>query len=435
HEVNIKILFAPLLADGVVTRARRNELLKQCESTVCDMVLANNRAQSRMASFDVRRSRKDVYRYSRALHYLVRDVPFNPDVFGLPSEDELASRARKGGGLYKCDASALGAYAKMLAYRQLLAGDPLPGAIVSRMLREYFPAAILEEVGDAVDGHLLKREIATTMVVNRIIENAGASFFAEVIAGTRRSTTEIAWAYLHASDASGAGGIQRELYALEDKHRQDVVYEAMETIATSLEEATFYLLDHGTPASYEASIIDRAREVFERVDAILPPRHAATLARRSGQLEARGIPDALARRIARLDLLTSVLESIRMADETGRHPSEIMRLHVKIADQMHIHAMQEALSRMVFDSPWEGLAAAALGRQLTFHLHKMVRAVDGDDVAGMIRRLRLQDVRRHGERSLESGVTISGLVMFDHHLRRLLPAMPGGYRGYTDTIA
>ena len=435
HEVNIKILFAPLLRTGEVSRARRNELLAQCEEQVCEMVLDNNRSQSRMVSFDVRRSRKDVYRYARALHYLVRDVPFNPDVFGLPTEDELASRARKGGGLFKCDASALGAYAKMLAYRQLLAGDPLPTALVSRMLREYFPPAILKEVGDAVDGHLLKRELATTMVVNRIVENAGASFFAEVIAGTRRSPTEIAWAYLHAADACEAAGIQRELYALEDKHRQEVVYEAMESIASSLEEATFYLLDHGTPVSYEASTVERARELFERVDAILPPRHAATLSRKSGDLERRGIPKALSRRIARLDLLTSVLESIRMADESGRHPSEIMRLHVKIADEMHIHALQEALSRRVFDTPWEGLAAAALGRQLTFHLHKMVRAVEGDDVTGMIRRLRLQDVRKHGARSLESGVTISGLVMFDHHLRRLLPAMPGGYRGYTDTIA
>jgi glutamate dehydrogenase len=43
------------------------------------MVLANNRSQSRMVSFDVRRSRKDVYRYARTLNYLVTSVPFNPD--------------------------------------------------------------------------------------------------------------------------------------------------------------------------------------------------------------------------------------------------------------------------------------------------------------------------------------------------------------------
>ncbi|MCA9689537.1 MAG: NAD-glutamate dehydrogenase [Myxococcales bacterium] len=434
HEVNIKILFAPLLASGTVTLERRNELLSQCKEQVCEMVLANNRSQSRMVSYDARRSRKDVYRYSRALSYLIAEVPFNPDVFGLPTEDELATRARKGGGLYKCDASALGAYAKMLAYRQLMMGDALPENLMDRMLRAYFPPAILDEVGDALGDHLLRRELATTMTVNRIIDNAGATFFAEVITGTRRSPAEIAWAYVHAADAGNVDALQAELYACEDKHRQEVIYEAMEALQSALEEATYYLLDHGTPASFEASTVTRAQAILEAVEEILPKSQAATLARRSGALTSRGLPEPLARRVVRVEYLTSVLESIRMADETGRNPDEIMRLHLEVASEMHIHTLQEAISRLVFDSPWEGLAASALSRQLTFHLHKMVRSVEGDDVPGMIRRLRLEDVRRQGLRSVEAGVTIAALVMYDHHLRRLLPAMPGGYRGYTDTF-
>ncbi len=435
HEVNIKILFAPLLANGKVTRDRRNELLRQCEPQVCEMVLANNRSQSRMVSFDVRRSRSDIYRYSRTLSYLVAEVPFEPDVFALPTEDELSIRARRGVGLYKCDACALGAYAKMMAYRQLLAGEQLPERVSKRMVREYYPQAILDEVGDAVDSHLLRRELATTMVINRIVDNAGATFFSEVIAGTRRSPTEIASAYLHAADAGNVEAIQAELYAIENKSVQMAVYEAMLTIQQGLEEATYYLLDHGSPTSYDPDTVTRARHIFNRLDSILTADQAESRNRRVRELEQLGISTQLAVRIAQLNYLTSVLEAVRMADETGRDPEEVMWLHLEIAREMSITQLQNGLTNAVFNSPWEGLAASALSRQLTFHLHKMVRAVEGNDVAGMLQKLRLSDVRQQASHQLEAGVTIAGVVMFDHHLRRLLPALPGGYRGYSDTIA
>ncbi|MBV1861038.1 MAG: NAD-glutamate dehydrogenase, partial [Nannocystaceae bacterium] len=96
HEVNIKILFAPLLKSGEASRDARNSLLQDCENEVVDMVLENNRSQSRMVSFDVERSRKDVYRYSRALRFLADAVPFNPDMFAMPGDEELQSRSRRG---------------------------------------------------------------------------------------------------------------------------------------------------------------------------------------------------------------------------------------------------------------------------------------------------------------------------------------------------
>src|SRR5690606_28000886 len=137
----------------------RNELLEACEGEVVEMVLANNRSQSRMVSFDVVRSKRDIYRYARALRWLAPRVPFNPEAFSLPSEDEMQSRARKGEGLYKCEAAVLCAHAKMLVYRELLEAEPLPDGVVDSLARDYFPARIRAEAGDeALQGHLLDRK-------------------------------------------------------------------------------------------------------------------------------------------------------------------------------------------------------------------------------------------------------------------------------------
>ena len=134
---------------------------------------------------------------------LAERVPFNPEAFSLPGEDELYNRVRKGVGLYKCEASVLCSHAKMLAYRQLLEGQPLPKVMVDRFVAAYFPRRVVEMAGtEAVEGHLLRRELATTMIVNNVVDNMGGTFFTEVATGTLKSISQITAAYLSAAEAA-----------------------------------------------------------------------------------------------------------------------------------------------------------------------------------------------------------------------------------------
>ncbi|MFY0530822.1 hypothetical protein [Nannocystis pusilla] len=384
------------------------------------MVLANNRSQSRMVSYDVRRSKVDVYRYARTLSYLVQHVPFNPDTFALPTEDELANRARKGIGLFKADASALCAYAKMLVYRVLLDGEPLSEGLVDRMVREYFPAAIVEAAEGAVKSHLLRREIATTMVVNRIVDNAGATFFPELMTSTSRPAHAIAEAYMTASAAGDVDALRRDLYASEDKNRQEAIYRAMHVVEAALEETTVVLLEGDAYTTVDQRTIDRARELLDHVEHALPASQIPQLHARAHEFESAGFAPAVAGRLARIEHLTGALASLRVAAETGRDPLDVLRLRLQVAADMHLRALQDALARMVYQSPWDGPAAKALSRQLHGHLGRLVQAVDGDDVGGMIGRLGLDSIRRQGAAMIEGGVTIPGIVLFDDHLRRQL---------------
>ena len=317
-------------------------------------------------------------------------------------------------------ASALCAYSKMIAYRTLLDEKPLSEGLVDRMVREYFPAVIVEGAGQAVQSHLLRREIATTMVVNHIIDNAGATFFPELLTSTRRSASDIAEAYMSAAQAGDIEVIRRDLYACEDKLRQEAVYRAMSLIEGALEEATYDLLDRGTALPFEQRKIERARDLLRRIGEAMGGAQPTQLAAHVAEFEGSGLPHALAVKLAGLAYFTDVLESLRVADETGRDALEILRLRLHLASEMQIPLLQEALNRMVFQSPWDGPAAKALSRQLDLHLGKMVLAVQGDDVAGMIHRQGLEFVRAQAIANLESGVTIPGIVMLDQHLRRLL---------------
>ena len=425
HEVNIKILCAPLLASGTLSRDDRNTLLSEAEDEVCDMVLANNRAQSRLVSFDVMRSQQDIWRYQRTLTALANHVPFDPESFSMPRDETLQNRLRKSEGLHKCEAAVLASHAKMLAYRELLEDDPLPEELVERMVRLYFPQRILDGTGTATETHLLRREIATTMLVNRILDSAGASFFVELQAVTGRRTRDIALAYIEAVDFGGVDGILDELYALEDKHNQAAIYQAMAVVQGALEEATFFLLGPVGRAVDDASLAEGHRMLAE-IQGLLPGDLRATLLRRSQRLIDGGIPEDLARRIVALQQMPVILDVLRLAEELGRPHDAVLRTRLEVMDAMKLSLIQSAITRMQLETAWDGPALSSLGRQLELHAHKMCRLIDTEgEVEQGLERTGLLTVRESIMDFLRGERTIAGLVVLDGQLRRMLPPTAG----------
>ncbi|MCA9699683.1 MAG: NAD-glutamate dehydrogenase, partial [Myxococcales bacterium] len=312
-------------------------------------------------------------------------------------------------------------------YRELLADEPLPEASASCLFREYFPTKVAEAAGeDALRGHLLAREIATTMAVNRIVDNAGCSLFTEMATVTGRSYRDVAVAYLQARQLGGIGELMTEIYALEDKHRQEGVYRAMERLNFGLEDATFYLL--GPIAEGGDLDSNKARELLARVVEFLPPssRHRARYERHVEQLTEVGIPKELAEAAARTRFLLTILDTLELARVQGRDPEQVLRTRLAVSDAMRMSELQSAISRMELSSPWDGPAVQSLGRQLEFHAHKMTLLVEDSGVDQMIEAYGLSKVQKLIGQYLEGDVTVASLVMLDGQLRRLLPAMRQG---------
>lgn len=429
HEVNLKILFAPLMTAGKLSRERRNEILERAEPEVVESVLDNNRSQSRMVSFDVRRSRRDVYRYARTMRFLVEKVPFDPDAFALPGDDELSVRSRKKIGLYKCEAAVLCAHAKMLVYRELLEDKPLDEHIVAAMVRAYFPPTVLAELGDladeGLDGHLLRREIATTMLVNHIVDNAGASLFPELMMATGCTAWDIAHGYWSAERAAGIAELLGLLYAIESPTTQEVVYDAMAMIQGPLEDAIYYMMDQAHEPTLSEESIAEVRALMAKVPSILEQESAGRPTRelpRTAQLVARGLDEGLAERIGALPHLTACLDASRLADKIGVSPEEALVLRMRVAEAMGLSRLRAAIDRIGLANPWDGPALHALGRHLEFHLHKLVvLAGRSGEIDGLLDRYHLRAIRNQVREYLERGVDIPALVMLDDQLRRFLP--------------
>src|SRR5690606_30691826 len=112
--------------------------------------------------------------------------------------------------------------------------------------------------------------VATTMIVNDIVDNMGGTFLTEVGIGTLMKPVDITVAYLRAAEAADLFSLQADLYGLEDKRSMKAVYEAMAFIQHSMEDATFYLLDQLDLAMVDDDGIGQVRALLADVDEALP---------------------------------------------------------------------------------------------------------------------------------------------------------------------
>lgn len=423
HEVNTKILYAPLLQSEEVSRDHRNEVLRSVEAEMCERVLENNRSQSRMVSYDVRRSRMDPWRFVRVLDRLSRAVPFEPSMFAMPDEEEIMARYRKGGGLFKCEAAVLCSHAKMLSYRKLLESEPLPVDVETNLVRAYFPPSVVQDVGDAaISNHLLGREIATTLLVNRVVDSCGATFLGEVSAATGAGQREVAVAYYQAATLGGVFGLQTELYGLESKYNQEAVYAAMESIASAMERAVHQLLDAPNGSSFDA-LASKTTELLDLAPSVLSAKQRENCGERVKEFVLAGLPEAVAEKIERLFFLGQVIENVHLSLRTGIEVEELLRLQLEVSGRLGVTRLRTVLNAVQFESPSDGPASEALLRQLDFHVSKLTQLCAGRDVETVWTTFGLEELSSRLHRVIERGeVSLGSIVLVDSYLRRVLPA-------------
>src|SRR5439155_19075398 len=94
HEVNLKICLRPPVEDGRLDLDARNALLAEVTDEVAARVLAHNRAQSRLLSFDQARSRRQLPDYRELATELAAQADLDRVLEVLPDADAL--RARRG---------------------------------------------------------------------------------------------------------------------------------------------------------------------------------------------------------------------------------------------------------------------------------------------------------------------------------------------------
>jgi glutamate dehydrogenase len=374
QEVNVKIMLGSAVAAGRLDIATRNRVLAEMTGDVAAAVLVNNYQQSLALSLAERASRHSIGYLSRLMHALEDRSLLDRKLEALPSDPEIAAKQAAGTGLTRPELAVLLSWAKIALNRDLLASTVPDDAAGEGLLFEYFPPALREKYASEIRKHQLRREIIATRVTNSMINRGGPAMAVRLADETGRTVADIAYAFMAARAIFGLPEIWTAIGALDGRIHGALQLDLYARTQHLLLEQTAGLLRQSHPQTM-ADLIARYRPAVESLDAILDkvatPDQLARIAEQAKQLTEAGVPDALARSMARFEVQKFAPGIADIGGDTGRSIEQTAHVALAAADYVRLGELEaraaalritDYYDRLAIDSGLNAIRAA--GRSL-----------------------------------------------------------------------
>ncbi len=366
HEVNLKILFAPMMATGATTREARDKLLRELEPDVAAAVVQDNYLQSALLSMESLRTLKQGAPFIDLVQYLDKHH-LNRAAEHMPPDDELRGWLATGKGLPRNLLAVLVAHTKLDLFDKVLASRIPDLPLFQPMLTSYFPPRLAKTHDAQIRSHHLRREIIATVATNAIINQAGSTLLVSLCKETTLPVDELVVRYFVCDELIGGRALRAAI------HAGDYTLPAAEQYAALLavEEVNRALLRWWiwNDRTWKVSPDDVAtlRPEFDAATAALlaaldGPGKAA-IAAREQELLGRGFAPALADKLARVALLGEGFAVLHAARDTKLPLATVARLFQRVGRELHVDAFDELLATQVPANGWERRFLSSLERE------------------------------------------------------------------------
>ncbi|HEY5663947.1 MAG TPA: NAD-glutamate dehydrogenase [Ilumatobacter sp.] len=378
HEVNIKILLGAAVADGEMTIKQRDQLLAEMTDEVAELVLDNNRAQTLALQIARTQGLPMVNVHARYLDQLEREGWLNRELEFLPSDKQIAERQSNGSGLRTPEFAVMIAYTKNANVAELLKTDLPDDPVLHQDLVAYFPVPLRDRFADYIRHHRLCREIATTQLVNQMVNLSGISFDHRMTEDTGASIGDVSRAWLVAREVLGFPDWWQEIDAVEGLAPDDRLELLLDCRRTA-ERCALWFLRHRRPpidiGAETARFVEPLGALAAELSSCLrgPMQNAvsATSRRRLGQ----GVPLELAERSAVWRLLHTTFDVIEVAERHGVVPLVAADAYWDLFDRFDLMWLWDAVSSLPRFDRWQTQARGALGDDLLTALSELTENV------------------------------------------------------------
>jgi glutamate dehydrogenase len=359
-EVNLKIALATPMRDGRLTREDRNRVLVEITEDVTSLVLRNNYLQTLAISLAERRAMEDLGFEQRLMQTLETVGELDRSVEFLPDDMEISERRRRSQALTRPELSVLLAYAKLSLNHELLASDVPDDPYLGRELARYFPKTVAEKFPDAIEHHRLRREIIVTQLANSIINRGGPSFLVRIADQTGARPANIAAAFAAVRDSYGMTALNNAIDALDNRISGGLQLELYAAVQDLLLDRVVWFLRNVDFREGLAAIIAHYRAGISAVETALDGALAEAAAiqcqGREADLTKQGVPDDLARRIARLPVLVAAPDIVMVADRTRRDIAALAAIYFAAEAFFRLDQIAAAARRIVVSDYFDRLA-------------------------------------------------------------------------------
>jgi len=390
HEVNLKILLDPAVADGEITTPQRNELLDALTDAVANHVLGESYAQALALSLEREQASDLLDLHARLIDDLERRGQLDREREQLPRAEDLRERKAANEGLTGPELSVLLAYAKITLHADLLESDLPEDEYLGSDFVDSLPGSLRARFQPYLRHHRLRREIITTDLVNSIVDRAGTTFVSRLAEETGADTAHIARAYAVAVAVFEMRGFWREVEALDDVVDQETQFKMLLQGRRLLTRAARWLVrNRRPPLDIGAAVSDYApgaATLWEALPELLGGLEGDTWHVRVAEFAEAGVPSALASRVAALDALFFVFDIVEIVRGRKEPVRRAAGIHFGLDRRLELAWLRDRILELPRADLWQTLARAAVRDDL-YKTHRALTAavleasstsIDGD---------------------------------------------------------
>ena len=397
HEVNIKILLDGVMREGDLTEKQRNELLASMTDEVAALVLVDNYEQNIALGTALSQAPALLHVHEDWMRTLERSGQLNRVLEGLPSRRDVARRIDKGQGLTAPELSVLMAYTKIVLEAELLTTDLAQDPFLRSDLYSYFPAKMRQGYRGQMDQHQLRNEIVVTQVVNHLVNGAGITFWHRLGGETAANAATLALANLVAREIVGAVRLWREISALDNVVDAAVQTRMRVDVRTLVERVTRWIINNRrAPLDSEQIVADFdvvLEGLVDQLPDIMSGRELKAFEKRRDQFLDRGVPEALATKVACAPPAYMLLGIAETAAREELDPREVAQAHFDLGERLELPGLITRILALPRDDRWQSMARAALR----------------DDLHGVHAQLTAQELAGRGADGAEAAAAVSQL--------------------------
>ncbi|MGI9657779.1 MAG: NAD-glutamate dehydrogenase domain-containing protein, partial [Gaiellaceae bacterium] len=429
HEVNLKILLGIAVKDEGLERAQRDEVLRDVEGEVAELVLYDNYLQAQIISQEVAESAERLEAYEDLMLSLEESGMIDRGLESLPSSEQMAERMRNDAPMFRPELCVLLSYAKFKLEDELRDSELLDDLLFQPSLLAYFPERVRREFGHLIDRHPLRGDLISTIVSNTVVNSQGITFASRLSIETGASLADVVRAYWIARTVTGAPERWSAIETLDGTLEPSVQNVLMVGVDSLVEEVTRWYLAHDLKRSAAEVGADVAPR-FEELAAVIEQAGSDAWRERRHQLAEElvnlGVEDDLARRHVYQHALAHGPALLETALTAGRPLVQTAEAFFLAGERLRIDWLERRLATLDADDRYERLAVRALRddlRSLRRDVAARTLAEAGTAAEGLTafteqRSLALERLERLIEREAEGNdPTLAELTVFVRQLR------------------
>lgn len=379
HEVNIKIALAAALEKGSLTLETRDKFLAEMTDEVAHLVLRDNQLQNQALTNAETQGHRILESRARLMTAMEKTGLLNRTIEYLPSNEEIAERRAKKQGFTRPELAVILAYSKLSLYEEILHSQLPDDAYFRKDLLEYFPVPMQKQFSEEIEGHALRREIIATVITNSMINWVGAAFFNEMAADAGVRSCDVARAFAIARDAFGLSELWASIEGLAGK----VSTEAQAAMFVEINEFVrritgWFLRNYPQPINISEAMQSFGPGIASFVTEaanLAPPALKQDYERKRDHYLEQGVPEAIAARIASLDILAAASDVVRVAVETKLSIREVGAIYFRLGEKLNLGWLRIAAEKLTIDSHWDRIAVSSIINDLSDHQRRLAQEI------------------------------------------------------------